>query len=235
MVAALLERPAMRELRHHECWHDAIIDLESAYLKNDREAIPMILANVKEFLALSTRGGQDSETNNAIRAAAAAIVGTQLDMQGKKAAVGRLLGLTLARTTEAIQQRKQTMATPTPEAGGRWRRKAKGDYSNKYGASVKGVVVRFLHEQSMPDNNSKRGLVKVAIEVAHDGTVVYDLHPPVYIAEAAELFNELTGRDHSKEKVKDPHTGFKVCLALTSLHRTIMRCKLTPTCTPTQF
>jgi hypothetical protein len=29
MVAALLERPAMRELRLHECWHDAVIDLES--------------------------------------------------------------------------------------------------------------------------------------------------------------------------------------------------------------
>jgi hypothetical protein len=117
MVAALLERPGMRALRLHECWHDAIIDLESAYLKNDREAIPMILANVKEFLALSTRGGQDSETNNAISTAAAAIVGTQLDMQGKKAAVGRLLGLTLARATEAIQQRKQTKATMHAQAG----------------------------------------------------------------------------------------------------------------------
>jgi hypothetical protein len=29
MVAALLERPAIRELRLHECWHDAIIDLDS--------------------------------------------------------------------------------------------------------------------------------------------------------------------------------------------------------------
>jgi hypothetical protein len=29
MVAALLERPAIRELRLHECWHDVIIDRES--------------------------------------------------------------------------------------------------------------------------------------------------------------------------------------------------------------
>jgi hypothetical protein len=28
MVAALLERPAIRELRLYECWHDAIIDLD---------------------------------------------------------------------------------------------------------------------------------------------------------------------------------------------------------------
>eukprot|EP00037_Helgoeca_nana_P003255 m.39168 g.39168 ORF g.39168 m.39168 type:complete len:100 (-) comp13581_c0_seq1:373-672(-) len=61
----------MRELRQHEYWHDKIVDAVDPYLKNDHAAMPMIIENISQFLAISTRGGQDTETDNAIRAAAA--------------------------------------------------------------------------------------------------------------------------------------------------------------------
>jgi gamma-glutamylcysteine synthetase len=85
------------------------------------------------------------------------------------------------------------------------------------------VIKRYLHTQCVADNNSKRDQIKVAIEVDEDGTIVYDLHPPSYIADAAELFDRLTGRDRTLPKVMDPVTNEMVSLA-PPLARTMIMC-----------
>lgn len=46
-VTGLLSTPEVRELQHAEYWFDAIGDVESSLLKNDRAAIPLITANVR--------------------------------------------------------------------------------------------------------------------------------------------------------------------------------------------
>ena len=174
-MASLLSRPAMRELIRSEKWHDLIVDDEQALLKSDRDVIPRIIENVKTFLAVScNRGGKDRETDNAIRAAAAALVGSEDDMAGKKSACMRLLGLTHSRVVSAIQQREEFASS----ASGRWKRVEKSECANKYGASVKGVIDRCLHSKAKPDNNSKRGQIKVPIGIDDDGKVIFDLHPP---------------------------------------------------------
>jgi hypothetical protein len=200
-MGTFISRPAMRELSRLDLYYDAIVDAGDGLLRNDHDVVPKILDNLKHFLALSSGGGQDSETDNAIRATAAALVGTADEMKGKKAAYERLLGLTHRRVTDAITQRGATL---TSSGKGKWRRRTKAEYSNRYGDSVTGVIDEFLHSVGRPDNSSHRGEVKVPIGINEaDGTVTYDLHPPLTIPDAEELFDVLTGRDHTREKVWD--------------------------------
>jgi len=92
-----------------------MIDAGPGLLKKDAQAIPDIIKNLEEFLRLSTAGGVDKETDNAIRATAAALVSSREgDMDGKVAAYSRLLGLTRSRVAAAIAQRAQALA---PDGG----------------------------------------------------------------------------------------------------------------------
>ena len=120
-VTGLLSTPEVRELQHAEYWFDAIGDFETPLLKNDKAAIPLIIANVRRFLQATDatrRGTRDLETNNAIKAVCTALVGSEEDMEGKRRTFARLLGLTHNRVISAIQQRAHVMeSTDSSDAG----------------------------------------------------------------------------------------------------------------------
>lgn len=200
-MGSFLSRPAMRELTHLEVYHDNVIDAGAGLLKSDKGAIMTIIHNIAQFMDATTAvGGQDAETNNAIAAATASIVGSEDDMKGRVSAYHRLLGLTRRRVADAIARRGDVMSQ---SGKGRWKRRGKADYSNRYGDTVKGIIDNFLHDQGTPDNSSHRGEIKVPIDIAEDGTVTFDLHPPLIIPDADTLLRTLTGRDHKQKKVQN--------------------------------
>jgi hypothetical protein len=214
-MASLMSSPEMRELMRHEYWYDRIVDAGTVLFKSDRDAIPLIIENLKGFLMVtSTSGTIDTESDNAIKVAAAALVGSSEDMKGKKKAYQRLLGLTHSRVVSAIEQRDRLNAESPPDsestksAGrGRWVRASRKAYSNRYGDDLKAIIDSFLHSVATPDNSSKRGSVKVLVSVDEvTGTVVYDLHAPALVPDVQTLLNQLTGRDHTLPKVYNEAT-----------------------------
>lgn len=214
-VATLLSSPEMRELMRAEYWFDKIVDLQEPLAQNDRAAIPQIIDNVRAFLdtASLTKGGTyDISTDNAIRAVAAALVESELNMKGKMKAYSRLLGLSHKRVLSAIQQRaellnSQDSATSTP---GRWKQVSRKAYRNRYGDPIKNIIDQFLHKVSRPDNSSRRGPIKIPHGIDEDGNVTFELHSPVTIDDDLNsLLIKLTGRDYSQPMQTDPTTGLK--------------------------
>lgn len=210
-VASMLERPAMRELMRTESWLDLIGDLEKPYLAGEQHATRAISTNVAGFLSALTleKGGTlDKDTEAAVSAALAAVVGAPHEMKGRVLAYSRLLNVTRYRVRAAIQQRNDAMLRPGGK--GRFTRQKRKPYSNKYDHSpLHDAISDWLHKvKARPNNASKRGNVKVPVSADPvTGEIKFELHPPVTVDDKHILWYELTGVNVDKPKELNPATG----------------------------
>ena len=104
VIAALLHRPAQRELMTCELWQDLVHDLSKPMLKGDTSITGLVMAGIQGFItAVTHKGTARSGDDAALQAVAAAICGTTGDMAGKKAAFQRFFKLSNRRIAQAIK------------------------------------------------------------------------------------------------------------------------------------
>ena len=201
----------MRELMRTEAWLDMIVDLERPCLDGEQHAARAISANVAGFLGalgLEKGGSLDKDTEAAVSAALAAVVGARNEMKGKVDACSRLLGVSTVRLRAAIEQRDDA---PLRQGGkGRFKRQKRKPCSNKCDHSpLHDAISDWLRKvKARPNNASKRGNVKVPVSADPvTGEVTHEPHPPVTVDDKHVLWHELTGVNVNEPKVLDPETG----------------------------